>query len=295
MTAPFDQPSALRVLVTGAAGNIGRTLRSHFKGRYRVLRLTDVAPQQPAGNGEEVATVDVLDMPALEGSMRGIDCVIHLAGIPEEDSWERILPVNIAGCYNVFEAARSQGVRRVVFASSNHAVGFHRRETFIDTMVQPRPDGRYGVSKVFGEAVGRLYADKYGLSVASMRIGSFRPSDRPSESRHLLTWISHRDMAQLASRCVEHPGYHYVAVYGVSNNLRNRWDNTPSKFLGYQPQDDAETFAAEVLASSPKEDPVAAQFHGGMYCPMEFVGDTSRIDGDPPLVIRAPMAPNTKA
>lgn len=282
MTTPFNQPSALRVLMTGAAGNIGRTLRAHLKGRYALLRLTDLAPQEPAGPGEEVQTVDIRDPAAVERSMQGIDCVIHLAGIPEEDSWEKILPANIEGCYNVFEAARAQGVRRVVFASSNHAVGFHRRETFIDTEVATRPDGRYGVSKVFGEAVGRLYADKYALSVACLRIGSFRPSNRPSESRHLLTWISHRDMAQLASRCVEHPGYHFVVVYGVSNNLRNRWDNTPAKFLGYRPQDDAEVFAAEVLATSPVEDPIAAQFHGGMYCPMEFVGDTMRIDGGPP-------------
>ena len=278
MNTPFNQPSALRVLMTGAAGNIGRTLRQHLQGRYALLRLVDVAPQAGAGPGEEVASVDIRDMAALERSLQGIDCVIHLAGIPEEDSWDKILPVNIEGCYNLFEAARSQGVRRVVFASSNHAVGFHRRETFIDTEVATRPDGRYGVSKVFGEAVGRLYADKYALSVACMRIGSFRPSDRPSESRHLLTWISHRDMAQLAMRCVEHPAYHFVVVYGVSNNLRNRWDNTPAKFLGYRPQDDAEQFAAQVLATSPIEDPIAAQFHGGMYCPMEFVGDASRID-----------------
>jgi uronate dehydrogenase len=278
MPTPFNQPSALRVMMTGAAGNIGRTLRAHLKGRYALLRLVDVAPQDAAGPGEEVVTVDIRDLAALERSLNGIDCVIHLAGIPEEDSWDKILPVNIEGCYNLFEAARSQGVRRVVFASSNHAVGFHRRETFIDTQVQPRPDGRYGVSKVFGEAVGRLYADKYALSVACMRIGSFRPTDRPSETRHLLTWISHRDMAQLAMRCVEHPGYHFVVVYGVSNNLRNRWDNTPAKFLGYRPQDDAEKFAPEVLATSPVEDPLAAQFHGGMYCPMEFVGEPRRID-----------------
>lgn len=281
MAAPFNEVSALRVLITGAAGNIGRTLRVHLKGRYALLRLTDIAPQEDAGPGEEVAGVDIGDMAALENSMRGIDCVIHLAGVPEEAPWDKVLPLNIEGCYNVFEAARRAGVRRVVFASSNHAVGFHRRETFIDTRVEPRPDGRYGVSKVFGEAVGRLYADKYGLSVACLRIGSFRPDNRPSESRHLLTWISHRDMAQLAIRCVEHPGYHFAVVYGVSNNLRNRWDNTPAKFLGYRPQDNAEDFAAQVLATSPPEDPIAAQFHGGMYCPIEFVGDTSRIDGGP--------------
>jgi uronate dehydrogenase len=282
MTTPFEEPARLRVLITGAAGNIGRVLRRHLHGRYALLRLTDIAAQAPAGAAEEVAVVDIRDIAAVEASMAGIDCVVHLAGIPEEDRWDKILPMNIEGCYNVFEAARRAGVRRVVFASSNHAVGFHRRETFIDTNVQPRPDGRYGVSKVFGEAVGRLYADKYGLSVACLRIGSFRPDDRPGESRHLLTWISHRDMAQLAMRCIEHPRYHFVVAYGVSNNLRNRWDNTPAKFLGYRPQDDAERFADEVLASSPAEDPIAAQFHGGMYCPIEFVGDTQRIDGGPP-------------
>lgn len=282
MTTPFTQPAALRVLITGAAGNIGRVLRAQLQGRYALLRLTDIAPQAPAAAGEEVQTVDIGDPAALARSMQGIDCVVHLAGMPEEAAWDKVLPLNIEGCYNVFEAARSQGVRRLVFASSNHAVGFHRRETFIDTQVAPRPDGRYGVSKVFGEALGRLYADKYGLSVACLRIGSFRPDNRPSEARHLLTWISHRDMAQLVQRSIEHPGYHFVVAYGVSNNLRNRWDNTPAKFLGYRPQDNAEDHAAHVLATSPPEDPIAAQFHGGMYCPIEFVGDTTRIDGGPP-------------
>ncbi|MFZ9234277.1 MAG: NAD-dependent epimerase/dehydratase family protein, partial [Hylemonella sp.] len=155
MTTPFDQAANLRVLITGAAGNIGRVLRAQLKGRYALLRLTDIAPQAPAAAGEEVLQVDIRDAQAVERSMQGIDCVIHLAGVPEEDSWDKVLPLNIEGCYNVFEAARSAGVRRVVFASSNHAVGFHRRETFIDTNVAPRPDGRYGVSKVFGEAVGR--------------------------------------------------------------------------------------------------------------------------------------------
>ena len=137
--------------------------------------------------------------------MAGIDCVVHLAGMPVEAAWEKVLPLNIEGCYNVFEAARRAGVKRIIFASSNHAVGFHRRERFIDTNVVPRPDTRYGVSKVFGEALGRLYADKYGLSVACLRIGSFLTPDRPTEARQLLTWISHRDMVQLVRRCIDYP------------------------------------------------------------------------------------------
>lgn len=273
----FTEPENLRVLITGSAGNIGMCLRSHLRGRYALLRLADIAEQAPAEENEEVCTIDVRDMSSVEQCMQDIDCVIHLAGIPAEDSWEKILPMNIEGCYNVFEAARRQDVRRVIFASSNHAVGYHRREKFLDNTAQPRPDSRYGVSKVFGEALGRMYADKYGLSVACLRIGTFRTPDRPSEARQLLTWLSHKDMAQLARRCIEHESYHFTVVYGVSNNLRNRWDNSNVKFLGYAPEDDSEVFAEEILAKDIPEDPVAAQFHGGFFCPLEFVGTTERI------------------
>jgi uronate dehydrogenase len=266
------------ILITGAAGQIGRALRAGLRGRYPLIRLADVAPLGAAEAGEDICATDIRDMAAVERAMAGIDCVVHLAGASVESEWEKVLPLNIEGCYNVFEAARRQGVKRVIFASSNHAVGFHRRERFIDTRVLPRPDTRYGVSKVFGEAVGRLYADKYGLSVACLRIGTFRNPDRPAEARQLLTWISHRDMVQLVRRCIDYPDYHFVIAYGVSNNLRSRWDNTDAKFLGYRPQDDSEIYAAEILATGAQEDPIAAQFHGGFYTPMEFAGDPSRID-----------------
>jgi len=267
-----------RILITGAAGQIGRAVRHGLRGAFPLLRLLDVAPLGAAAGGEEVVTADIRDMPAIERATAGIDCVVHLAGQSTEAGWDKVLPLNIEGCYNVFEAARRSGVKRVVFASSNHAVGFHRRERFIDDRVLPRPDSRYGVSKVFGEALGRLYADKYGLSVACLRIGTFIEPDRPRDARQLLTWISHRDMVQLVRRCIDHPHYHFVVVYGVSNNLRSRWDNTNAKFLGYRPEDDSEKFAAEILAQGKQEDAVAAQFHGGFYTPMEFAGDPGAID-----------------
>ncbi|WP_346777813.1 NAD(P)-dependent oxidoreductase [Paraburkholderia sp. Ac-20336] len=210
--------------------------------------------------------------------MDGIDTVVHLAGIPDESTWEKIRDMNIDGCYNVFEAARRAGVKRVVFASSNHAVGFHRRDRLIDDTVAPRPDSRYGVSKVFGKALGRLYADKYGLSVACMRIGSFRPDDEPAAPRHLSTWISHRDMVQLAQRCIDAPDYHFVVVYGVSGNARNRWSNANVHLLGYAPEDDAERHAARIAANGASEDATEALFHGGFGCRVEFAGDASRID-----------------
>jgi uronate dehydrogenase len=266
-----------RILITGAAGKIGNALRQGLRGSYSLIRLADITSLGSTAAGEELATTDIRDMATLEKVMAGIDCVVHLAGVPEEAAWDQVLPLNIEGCYNVFEAARRCGVKRVIFASSNHAVGFHRRERFIDNTVDPRPDSRYGVSKVFGEALGRLYADKYGLSVACLRIGTFRTPDRPVDARQLLTWISHRDMVQLVRRCIDHPNYHFVTVYGVSNNLRSRWDNTNVKFLGYRPEDNSEIFAAEILALGIKENEIAAQFHGAHYCQMEFTGDTSQI------------------
>lgn len=267
-----------RVLITGAAGQIGRCLRAGLKGAYAELRLADIAPQEAAGPGETVLHTDIRDISALEAAMQSVDCVVHLAGIPVEGPWETVRDLNIDGCYNAFEAAHRQGVKRFIFASSNHAVGFHRRGKILDSSVLPRPDTRYGASKVFGEALGRLYADKHGLSVACLRIGTFRVPDEPAESRQLLSWVSHRDLTQLVRRCIDHPDYHYLVAYGVSNNKRSRWSNAGVDFLGYQPQDDSEVFAERILAKGIVEDPVAARFHGGFFCPLEFDGDVERID-----------------
>ncbi|CAB3723632.1 Uronate dehydrogenase [Paraburkholderia graminis C4D1M] len=266
-----------RVLITGAAGHIGRALRAGLRGQYQ-LRLADIVPQAPAGEGEEVLSADITRLAELLPVMQGVDVVVHLAGVPDEDRWEKVRDLNIEGCYNVFEAARQAGVKRVVFASSNHAVGFHRRDRMIDDTVAPRPDSRYGVSKVFGEALGRMYADKHGLSVACMRIGSFRPDDTPTEPRHLFTWISHRDTVQLTKRCIDYPDYHFLIVYGVSGNARNRWDNANLRRLGYAPQDDAELHAARIASSGKEEDPREALFHGGFGCLVEFDGDPQLID-----------------
>jgi uronate dehydrogenase len=251
-----------RVLITGAAGHIGRTLREGFQGHYD-LRLADIAPQAEARAGEEIVCADITKLAELLPIMQGVDVVVHLAGIPDEDRWE---------------AARQAGVKRVVFASSNHAVGFHRRDRMIDNTVEPRPDSRYGISKVFGEALGRMYADKHGMSVACMRIGSFRPDNTPTAPRHLFTWISHRDMVQLTRRCIDYPDYHFAVVYGVSGNARNRWDNANVRYLGYVPEDDAELQAARIAATGHAEDAREALFHGGFGCLVEFDGDPGRID-----------------
>lgn len=269
----------MRVLITGAAGQIGRTLRQGLAGRYALLRLLDVGPQAAAGKGEECLAADIGGLVALEQAMHGVDCVVHLAGVsvePAERAWEQVLPGNIVGTYNVYEAARRAGVRRVVYASSHHAIGFYRRERVLEASVAPRPDSYYGVSKVFGESLGRLYADKYGLSVACLRIGAFRPT--PTERRHLAVWISPRDMVELVRCSIEAPDFRYCVAYGVSANTRSFWDNREAAALNYLPRDNAEDFAGKILAEAPLEEKAALPFHGGWYCAMDIATDPSQID-----------------
>jgi uronate dehydrogenase len=210
--------------------------------------------------------------------------------------------------YNTLDSACRHGVKRFVFASSHHAVGYYRRAEKIDGTVPPRPDSRYGAAKVFGEALCRLYADKYGMSTLCLRIGSFQP--RPLNPRMISTWVSHRDMVQLTRVCLEAPlDVHFEVVYGVSGNDRSLWDNAAAERLGYKPEDNGEDYAEEILAEAAKaaaeapaeaavavsssmthEDVVAAVeakpgvepenarlFHGGPFCGMEFTGDLSKI------------------
>jgi len=265
-----------RILITGAAGKIGNAMREGLAGRYPVLRLSDIAPLDPARGGEEIMPADLTDLASVEAAMRDVDCVVHLGAIPGEDTWEKILPNNIVGTWNVFEAARRQGVRRVIYASSHHAVGLYRRERDIDDTVVPRPDGIYGVSKVFGEAVGRLFADKHGLSVACLRIGAFR--DKPNDRRLLYVWLSPGDAVHLVQCCIDAPDYHFITVYGISDNARSRYRNVGLEFLGYRPQDKAEDYAADIMREPDTEGAISRQFHGGIYPPMGFDGDLARIE-----------------
>jgi uronate dehydrogenase len=269
-----------RLLLTGAAGEIGRVLRPALRGVAEKVRWHDLRPIGDATPGEEVMTGDLTAPGAAEAATEGVDCVVHLAGIPRETGGtpDQIVAANVVGTHRMFEAARLAGVRRVVFASSNHVIGFYRAERAVGTVEPTRPDGHYGVSKVFGEAMGRLYADKYGMEVAVLRIGAFRA--RPGNARELGAWISHRDMAQLARRCVEAPPFHFLVLYGVSANKRALWggDAAARARIGYAPQDDAEAFAAELEGKAAPGGKIVAQFHGGNVCALGFTGDPERID-----------------
>lgn len=255
------------VLITGAAGDIGRVLRKSFRDRYR-LRLTDINKPDDLDDAEEFISADLRDFSAMKDVTTGMDAVVHLGGIVGEGSWESISASNIDGTYNVFESARLAGAERVVCASSVHAVGYYPRSQKIASDVTVLPDSRYGLSKAFSEAIGAMYAEKYGLRVMAVRIGNNAPE--PTDERLLSIWISHRDIAQLIGIGLDHPDLQYEIVYGVSGNTRSWWDNSNAERLGYQPEDNAEDWANKVIAKAP-QDPAApgADLQGGEFVAME--------------------------
>ncbi len=264
------------VLITGAAGGIGRRLRQLLRGTYPAIRLSDRVAPNDLAQGEEFVGAELTDLAAVEAAVAGVDGIVHLGGMSVENDWPTILQSNIIGTYNLFEAARRQGVQRVIFASSNHAIGFYRRSRRIDHQVQPRPDSRYGVSKVFGEALGALYADKHGLRVLCLRIGNV--DDRPVDKRRLSIWLHPEDLAQLVRIGLEHPALHYEIVYGASANERSWWDNGAAERLGYRPRHRAEDHLAAALAAQAKlpPDPIGDLFQGGTFAAAEFSGDLNR-------------------
>ena len=256
------------VLITGATGDVGTHLSRELAGRYK-LRLSDRRPLKPP-KGQSFVRADISKMSEALRITKDVDAVVHLGGYSVEGPWEAILQANIVGCYNVFEAARRIGVKRILFPTSNHATGFYRRDQTIDHRVYPKPDSRYGVSKVFGEALGSLYADKYGMEMFMIRIGNVGP--KPLDKRRLSLWFSPRDLAQLVSIGIDHPDIKFEIVYGVSGNKRSWYDNSNAVRLGYRPQDDSEGYAAETLAKEPPvTDPIAEAHQGGVFCTAEEV------------------------
>ena len=265
-----------RILVTGAAGGIARRLRPLLRQAYPELRLSDRIAVTDLAPGETFVSAELDDLSSVERAVAGIEGIVHLGGMSVENDWPTILQSNIIGVYNLFEAARRRGARRIVFASSNHAVGFYRRHRRIGTEVPPRPDTRYGVSKAFGEALGAFYADKFGLGVFCIRIGNV--DDKPVDKRRLSIWINPEDLCALVRIGLEHPDISYNVVYGASDNERTWWDNDAAYRLGYRPRHRAEDHVAHALAAQAKlpPDPVGDIFQGGSFCSIEFAGDPKR-------------------
>jgi uronate dehydrogenase len=259
-----------KILVTGAAGGIGTRLRKLLKGVYPSILWSDIRKPDDLAAGEKFMAADLADMAQVEQIVAGVDGIVHLGGFSVEGPWETILNANIIGCYNLFEAAYRAKVKRVVFASSNHAVGFYPRSQKIGVDLRVRPDSRYGVSKAFGEALGALYAYKHGLSVTCLRIGNF--GDAPVDQRRLAIWLKPEDLVQLIRIGLEHPDIVFETFYGASDNESSWWDNSNARRFGYKPVGKAEDYRAEAMAAQAKlaPDPIGDKFQGGPYCTDEY-------------------------
>jgi uronate dehydrogenase len=258
------------ILVTGAAGHVGSRLRKLLKGTYPRLVFSDIRTPADLSSNEEFLAADLADYAQVEKIVAGVDGIVHLGGYSIEGDWPTILNANIIGCYNLFEAAYRTRVKRVVLASSNHAVGFYPREKKIGVDVTVRPDSRYGVSKAFGEALGALYADKHGLRVTCLRIGNV--GDAPVDQRRLSIWLKPEDLVQLIRIGLEHPDIRFEVFYGCSDNEAAWWDNSNARRFGYRPQGRAEDFRGQAMAAQAKlpSDPIGERYQGGSFCSEEY-------------------------
>jgi uronate dehydrogenase len=258
-----------RLLITGAAGNMGRLLRPLLRAEDRVLRLADVVEVDDPVDGEEIVVVDVTDPAAIGKASQDVDAVLHLGGLSTEAGFDDILSVNVVGTRNLLQAAVDAGVPRVILASSNHAVGFYRRSVdgpMLPEDLAPRPDTFYGWSKAAVESLGALYHHRFGLEVIALRIGTCFAE--PTGSRGLSTWLAPADAARLVEACVSAPDVGFRVVWAVSDNTRRWWSIAGAQALGFVSGDDAERFAAARIAEFGEPDP-ADPVHdlvGGQFC-----------------------------
>ncbi|MEM9147235.1 MAG: NAD(P)-dependent oxidoreductase [Pseudomonadota bacterium] len=261
-----------RLLITGAAGGLGVLLRDRLGHVARRIRLSDIAPLEDAGGGFEIVPCDLADRAAVCALVEGCDGVLHLGGISVEDSFDAILGPNIIGVYNLYEAARAHGRPRILFASSNHAIGYYRQDQHLTAEMPVQPDGLYGVSKCYGEAMASLYFNKFGQETAIVRIGSCRPE--PADYRMLATWMSVEDFVALIERVFTVPRLGCPIIWGVSDNDRCWWDNSAARYLGWRPKDNAERFAAAMDARLPLPPPDAAVslYQGGVFTEDPIIG-----------------------
>jgi uronate dehydrogenase len=265
-----------KIVFTGASGGIGTMTRPLLAKLYPGLVLSDRVKPKDLLPTEKFVAADLTKPDEVARAFEGAHGIIHLGGHSIEGTWEQILNANIIGCHNAFEAARQAGVKRLIFASSNHAIGFYPRTQKIGPNVTVRPDSRYGVSKAFGEALGALYSDKHGMAVTCLRIGNVGPV--PLDVRRLSIWISPEDIVQLFRIGLEHPDIRFEIFYGASDNEASWWDNSRAYQLGYKPTGHAEDHRAHAEVEQKKigPDPVGDLFQGGTFTSAEFTNDVKR-------------------
>jgi len=243
------------ILITGAAGRLGSRLRVGLAPLARRIRLSDRVDIANLQANEEAAVCELTDFPAVQTAAAGVDAIVHFGGAPLESPWDEIVSSNIQGSYNIYEAARKQGVRRVVYASSVHAIGYHPLEAHIDAEAPHRPDSLYGLSKCFVEDLGRLYWDKFGIESVFLRIFSSFPE--PADRRMLWSWLSFDDCVRLVTASLVAPRVGHTIVFGMSNNMIKPVDNSLAGHIGFYPKDSAEAFRAAVEAKTSPPDPKA--------------------------------------
>ncbi|WP_204259526.1 NAD-dependent epimerase/dehydratase family protein [Lichenicola cladoniae] len=258
----------MQVAMTGAGGAIGRVLRPYLLACGYAVRSVDVVPLTSLGETETVLQGDLRDPAVIDRALAGAQMVLHFAGTSVERPLPEIIENNLSALHQLYEGARRHGVRRVVFASSNHAFGMHASGKLLELDAPYRPDSLYGLSKVWGEAMSRLYWEKHGIEGISLRIGSALP--RPTETRHLSTWFGEEDLRQLVRCCIEAGDVDCLAVWGVSNNTRRWWSNDAVSALGYRPVQNAEDFAGTILAAAASVDPVAFFYQGGTFAATDY-------------------------
>lgn len=263
-----------KLLITGASGGVARMIRPLLRARFGPLILSDLDAPDDLADDEEFRAADLADRAAVMAAMEGATAAIHLGGKSIEGEWDVVHRANIVGCQTFFDCALESGIGRVIFASSNHAIGFYGRDRTLTGNEPVRPDSFYGVSKVFGEALASLYADKHGMRCLSIRIGNvdYRPVDR----RRLAIWLHPEDLVQLCEIGLTHEDIHNQVVWGVSQNGHGWWDNGVAERLGYRPAHRSEDHEAAVLAREETADPVADLFQGGGFCADGFAGDLTR-------------------
>ncbi|WP_206953645.1 NAD-dependent epimerase/dehydratase family protein [Trinickia acidisoli] len=258
-----------KVALTGAAGQLGRVLRKALLERGVDLRsAAGSKPLEPIVDGEDVMHGDLREATVVDRLLDGVDVLIHMAGTSVERPLPEIIENNLRALVEVYEGARRHGVRRIVFASSNHAIGMYPVQAKLELDCAFRPDGFYGLSKMWGEGLARLYWDKHGIETVCIRIGSC--VEKPTEFRHLSTWLGFDDLMQLIDRSINVPDLGFEVVWGVSANTRSYWDNAGAERLGYRPTQNAEDYAAEVLAKTNPLDATAQQYQGGSFARFDF-------------------------
>jgi uronate dehydrogenase len=259
-----------KVALSGAGGNVGRILRVELQKRGIDLRSAGGSkPLEPLHPGEDLMHGDLREPAVVDRLLRGVDVLVHMAGTSVERPLPEIIENNLRGLYEVYEGARRHGVRRVVFASSNHAFGMHPTASKLQLGAEFRPDGFYGLSKVWGEAMARMYWDKHGIEGVSLRIGTTMGKP-PENFRQLSTWMGTEDLVQLVMRSIEADQVGYAAVWGISANTRSYYDLEEGNAIGFRPTQNAEQWAAEILAQPNPLDPVAQRFQGGAFASMDY-------------------------